>query len=192
METIMRLEKLAHWLTIAGNLGLLIGLALVIVQINQNSDLVREQLFQSRWTDRFDWYIAVMGENPAQALQKAVEAPSELTYSEFVVIRAYMLHNVEYQMRIKAMGASGMFDPDWWRMPYDRDHPAYTEGVLAEVFGNKIATTMRDEGQIRYADPEFTDLLYQGLNRLSGAEMQDDFLRIMERLKLAQGTDNGS
>ena len=177
---------------ILGNLGLLIGIALVVVQINQNSDLVREQLYQSRWTDRLNWFIAEMGENPADALQKAVEAPSELTYAEFRVVRAYMLHTVEYQMRIMEMGKLGMFDPDWWRMPYDPNHPAYTEGVLAEVFGNKIATTMRDEGQIRYAEHEFSEMLYEALNRLSGTEMEDEFLRIMERLKPEQEIDNDS
>ncbi len=186
----MQLEKTSHWLMIIGNFGLLIGVALVVVQIDQNSDLVREQLYQSRWTDRLNWFIAEMGENPAEALQKAVQAPSELTYAEYRVVRAYMLHNVEYQMRIKAMGERGMFDPDWWRMPYDQDHPAYNEGVLAQVFGNKLATTMRDERQIRYVEQEFSEMLYQGLNRLSGTEMEDDFLRVMERLKPEKEIDN--
>ena len=40
----MKIEKISHWLTIVGNLGLLVGVVLIIVQINQNSHLVREQV----------------------------------------------------------------------------------------------------------------------------------------------------
>ncbi len=57
----MKLEKISHWLTIVGNLGLLVGVALVITQINQNSQLVREQLSAARWTDQLNFRLAMMG-----------------------------------------------------------------------------------------------------------------------------------
>ena len=61
----MNLEKTAHWLTIFGNLGLLVGVALVVVQIDQNSQLVREQIFNSRWTDTLNLHLTMMGERSA-------------------------------------------------------------------------------------------------------------------------------
>ena len=57
----MNLEKTSHWIIIVGNAGLLIGVALVIFQINQNSELVREQLDQAVWTDDMNLQLAIMG-----------------------------------------------------------------------------------------------------------------------------------
>ena len=48
------------------------------VQIHQNSELVREQLAQSRWTDDLNLHLAMMGDNPAKALAVAIENPSAL------------------------------------------------------------------------------------------------------------------
>jgi hypothetical protein len=50
---------------IIGNFGLLIGVALVIIQINQNTELVREQLDHAIWTDDLNLQLALMGENPS-------------------------------------------------------------------------------------------------------------------------------
>ena len=88
----MNLEKTAHWLTIFGNLGLLVGVALVIVQINQNSQLVREQIFNARWTDSLNLHLTMMGDNPATAVAQAIESPSELTVEETRVLEAYALY----------------------------------------------------------------------------------------------------
>ncbi len=84
----INLEKTSHWITIAGNAGLLIGVALVIFQINQNSELVREQLDQSRWTDDLNLHLAMMDENPATAVANAIENPSALSLKDSTVLDA--------------------------------------------------------------------------------------------------------
>lgn len=84
----MQLEKTSHWLMIIGNLGLLIRIALVVVQINQNSQLVREQIFNALWTDNLNLHLAMMGDNPAEAVATAIENPSELTVEEARVLEA--------------------------------------------------------------------------------------------------------
>ena len=86
----MNVERTSHWITLAGNAGLLIGLALVIFQINQNSELVREQLDQSRWTDNMNLHLAMMGENPAKAMATAIENPSALSVEDTRVLDAYL------------------------------------------------------------------------------------------------------
>ncbi len=82
----MKLEKISHWLTIVGNLGLLVGIALVAVQIDQNSQLVRVQLSVARWTDDLNLHLAMMGENPAAVVAKAIENPSELSVEDSQVL----------------------------------------------------------------------------------------------------------
>ena len=43
----MKTKKIAHWLTIVGNLGILAGLILVAVEINQNTASVRGAAYQA-------------------------------------------------------------------------------------------------------------------------------------------------
>ena len=41
-------DKLNRWLTLVANVGVLVGLFLLIIEIDQNSDLVRAQIHQAR------------------------------------------------------------------------------------------------------------------------------------------------
>jgi hypothetical protein len=45
---IEKAEKINSWLTLSANLGVLIGLIVLIVELDQNSDLVRSQIHQAR------------------------------------------------------------------------------------------------------------------------------------------------
>ena len=65
----MRIENIVGWLSFIGNIGLLVGVVLVVLQLNQNAELVREQLDHARWSDRYTFHLAMMGENPAKAAE---------------------------------------------------------------------------------------------------------------------------
>ena len=71
----MQIEKLSGWITVATNVGLLLGVILVVFQINQNSELAREQIDHQSWTDNMNLYLTMMGDNPAATIAKAVEHP---------------------------------------------------------------------------------------------------------------------
>ena len=57
--------RAGYWVQVAANVGILAGLLMVGIQINQNSELVREQLDHATWTDNLNLHLAMMGENPA-------------------------------------------------------------------------------------------------------------------------------
>ena len=40
----MKLNKLNDWLRVIADLGILVGIVLVLVQMNQNEDLMRSQI----------------------------------------------------------------------------------------------------------------------------------------------------
>lgn len=44
----MNVDNVDRWLTLGANIGVLVGLALLIVELGQNSDLVRTQIHQAR------------------------------------------------------------------------------------------------------------------------------------------------
>jgi hypothetical protein len=41
-------EKASRWLTLGANVGVLIGLALILIELRQNADLMKAQMIQSR------------------------------------------------------------------------------------------------------------------------------------------------
>lgn len=52
----MNTDKINKWLTLVANVGVVIGLALLIFEIRQNSELVRAQVHQARAGDYDNLY----------------------------------------------------------------------------------------------------------------------------------------
>ena len=44
----MESDRINRWLTLTANIGVLIGIILILIELNQNADLMRAQLTQSR------------------------------------------------------------------------------------------------------------------------------------------------
>ncbi len=44
----MKADSLNRWLTLSANIGVVIGLILLLIELDQNSDLVRAQIHQAR------------------------------------------------------------------------------------------------------------------------------------------------
>ena len=56
----MKTEKLNSWLTLGANVGVLVGLILLVYEIRQNSDLMRAEMMQSRGdagSQLLQWYM---------------------------------------------------------------------------------------------------------------------------------------
>ena len=52
----MNTDALNKWLTLAANLGVLIGLILLVVEIRQNTDMMRSEMSQARANNRVEAY----------------------------------------------------------------------------------------------------------------------------------------
>ena len=61
----MNTNQLQIWLQLAGNVGVIVGLVLVSVQIKQNSDLAAAGFVAAEMTQETDHLNALLGENPA-------------------------------------------------------------------------------------------------------------------------------
>jgi hypothetical protein len=59
--------KPAQWLTIGSNLAVVIGLALVGMQIYQNTDLAKAQLANDFYLMDMEFALSVMGDTPAES-----------------------------------------------------------------------------------------------------------------------------
>ncbi len=172
----MQLERTSHWIALAGNAGLLIGLALVIFQINQNSELVREQLDQAVWTDDLNLQLAIMGENPAAAIATAIENPSTLSVEDSRVLDAYILYWGLANTRKVFMHERGMtiYPP----ASFLSDDPR--TALAMPVFGNAFAKArFEDEG----LGPRLTTQLQPLVSSLTGDESWERYQRLIAHIK---------
>ena len=70
---------IADWFVILGNGGLIFSLILLAFQISQSADLTAKQMRHESMMGLRDMYLHAAGENPADAMAKAVESPHNLT-----------------------------------------------------------------------------------------------------------------
>ena len=93
----MNSENINKWLTLGANIGILIGLVLVVIQIRQNSELLRLQFINDEYMSGFSSERLLIGEDPAEAIMKAMFSPEEMSYAEFRVNDAYLISKIECQ-----------------------------------------------------------------------------------------------
>ena len=82
----MESGKLANWLQILGNVGLVAGLILVAVQIKQNTDATKAQMISDGLAHYANLFLAIAGEEAASAWSKAIDAPDALSTEEIIVL----------------------------------------------------------------------------------------------------------
>ena len=132
-------DRLNRWLTLIANVGVVIGLVLLIIELDQNSDLMRVQIHQSRSDEHVANRMAVAdSEFLLLARLKVKEAggfanpnamdsltPEEsFRIEEFLTARHQDYDNLFYQYQqgyldeefyeIRVAGAIRVFAP-WWR-----------------------------------------------------------------------------
>lgn len=89
--------KLGQWLQVSANIGILAGLILVGLQINQNTELMRLSFYSTEEDGFLAMGATLSGETLATAWAKAIEEPESLTTAEMVQLEGY-LQNVWTQI----------------------------------------------------------------------------------------------
>ena len=147
-------DSLNKWLTLAANVGIMIGLILVVIQIRQNSDLVRTQLIADEYALVSVLDTQIVGENPAEALMKAMYSPQDMTYADFRINDAYLIVRIDVLHRLYRLGQEGLFDKDDWK----NSSTAFT---FEWLFGTEFSQSWWEHiGRETYqASPEFVEYM---------------------------------
>ena len=95
----MASDNLSKWLPLGANIGIMIGLILVVIQIRQNSDLLRLQFINDEYLAESSSERLLIGENPADAIMKAMYSPEDMTYADFRVNDAYLISKIDMMHR---------------------------------------------------------------------------------------------
>jgi hypothetical protein len=117
----MDADKVNRWLTLGANVGVLIGIILILLELNQNAELMRAQMTQARGDNVIQTYRELMisdGWLEIRAKQRAAKSIREwiesLTPTEYE--RVWYRHLIEFHdLRTQFFQyKSGYLDPRIW------------------------------------------------------------------------------
>ena len=109
----MNTNQLQAWLQLVSNVGVIIGLVLVAVQIKQNSDLASLELVASAMTQETDHINILLGENPTAVFVRARSNPDELTPAEKEILANEVEWWLSMMRRNAALEQGGIWDDEW-------------------------------------------------------------------------------
>lgn len=155
----MESNKVGYWLQIVANFGLLLGLVLVAVQINQNTKIAQADLNARGFEQVYQYQLAMMGENPSKAVAKAATNPGELTDEELMVLRRIVFfwanfdNQAEHEM--KAGFADRELTVNMW------------QGRALNVYGsNPLFATIWEDIRAAYPDKEWARIVDEQIRKI--------------------------
>lgn len=109
----MNSQKVANWVQVSANIGILLGLALVFLQIRQNTDILKTQMLFEESHRTVEAEYVMIGENGAAAWAKALAAPNELTLTEQRIVEGYLWGAVEQWRYTYTLSQMGLLEEEW-------------------------------------------------------------------------------
>lgn len=145
----MNSDNLSRWISAVANIAMLAGLVLVAIQINQNSSLARAALVNEGNLVQNQIWNPMMGENPGQVMQLAIECPERMTYADFIAMDVILFSNLNMLYRDYQLTQEGLFTTSEWKASVD----AYAHWYLGNTFGR----TWWDVEAKHFFNREFSD-----------------------------------
>lgn len=115
-EGVVNSEKLNNWAQTITGLAIVIGLVLVVWELQQNRDATLSQLSSEYWHFASQERAAIFGEDAANVLAKACHEPADLTESDLIVLEQYyegFIARIDRMRMLRNRG--GFYGTDQWR-----------------------------------------------------------------------------
>jgi hypothetical protein len=84
-----RTARFSNWFQIISNVAIIVGIGLVIYELNQSKLVANGQMIDATASRMNDQYLAMMGEDPRDALAKAALHPDDLDEKDAVTLDAF-------------------------------------------------------------------------------------------------------
>lgn len=167
-------DRLNRWLTLGANLGVLVGLIILIVEVHQNASLTRLSIEISKNALAADIELSLAQPEQAQIWVKSYMAPEQMNDVELRVVESYFVAFMMQWDYMLQMVRSGLIT----RAEAER----HIRNVAPFVFGSRFGKLWFSE---EVAGWEGTDMMDIALPIVEG--LDEDFLRKRtERLRPVQ------
>ena len=99
--------------SIVTNFAIILGLILVIYELNQTHTQSRAQLNMDDYSNLIGHRNSLMGENPAEAIAKAMSDPESLSDAEKIIVDAHFRSLYQQLSSQSYMAQIGLYEESW-------------------------------------------------------------------------------
>jgi hypothetical protein len=125
----MNNKNIVDWIQILTGVAVLVGLILVIWELQQTRELARAELASDGWGEMMASSRSEMGETFAATRAKACFAPTQLTDSEILEMRAFNYILRAEVARMRGYAHIGEYDIGWREL---------AKNNIGVILGNKV------------------------------------------------------
>jgi hypothetical protein len=170
----VNVEKLNQWFLLGSHLGILGGLILVTLQIQQESVIAKAQLFSDITTSRMEMAGVTLGENPAPIVAKSLTEPETLTAADLLVMDSYYIRAINEARRALVLKEVGL----------DLGIGA-AENIVQFYFGSEIA----QRWWTVFVNSHATDVVLKDLDKLVREAGTRFTLARLKSMQASEGSD---
>ncbi len=124
-------DRANSWIAILANVGILAGLILVAIELNQNTKQLSLELVWQVNERMIENNRALLGDNPTPIYVKSIMNPEELTFEEFQVASAFVLNFLAVWEDRHYLYQAGLLGDEEWKRFIDDD--------ISMTLGNRFA-----------------------------------------------------
>jgi len=140
-------DNVKSWISLLTNIGVLVGLFLLVIELKQNSQQLELQLQFQANQKIFENNRDLAGENIAATFVKAITTPKELTFEEGLAASSHIVNWLAVWEDKFFIYQNGLISEQEWK----RDLDASLGWILGSSFAKKVWLSMRSE-----FEPEFS------------------------------------
>lgn len=174
------LDRAARWIALAANIGVVLGLVLVIVEVRQNAELTRTQMEQRKNDFLAEIEFSLANREVAEVWVKAIRTPETLSDADMKIVEAHLLSVMLQWDHLFQMERGGLVTREHVRQHITNSAPYY--------FGSRFGKHwwgLQMPGWQGTAMNEVAGPIVQGLD--------DNFLASQfERMRVASPPQQGS
>ena len=153
----MKTKQWNHWLTLAANLGILVGLVLIAIELNQNTKQLSLELEWQINQKMFENNRDLLGDNPTPIFAKSVLSPEELTFEEFQVASAFVLNFLGVAEDRFFLYKRGLLSDQEWKSYIDDDIELTLGYRFAQEYWKRSKSIFEPEF-VEYVDEQLRDV----------------------------------
>ena len=145
----MKKKKWDGWHQILSTLAVLVGVALVILEIRQNSELIELQILKQSSDNYIAYSIAVLPANIYAIRQKSMDNPESLSHLDFRALDGFYWAITVLQWRgLYDLSERGLLERSAWQRMVQDEAPVYLGYPFGRAWWKGIkdgATSLPDE-----------------------------------------------
>ena len=163
----MKMERLNAWMSLAGNVAVLLGLVALAIEISAATDALRVQVSENTFVMQQERIGAVAENTDLRTMYvKSLLNPSELTPSEAWGITAHLSMRLESINRRFHLYKDGVITEASWESALG-SAPYYFSGSVGQLFWSEIKEGYADE-------PDFVAAIDSSLAESKGKGLSDE------------------